>query len=65
MTVQTSDGRQGTSDGTIHLTPGVHTEGGAYAFVLGEMKQWIGSENATVLFYRLSPSVLPRPQATE
>lgn len=64
MTVQTSDGRQGTSDGPIRLTPGVHTAESAYSFVLAEMKKWIGSENTTVLFYRLSPSTLPHPAVT-
>jgi hypothetical protein len=64
MTIQTSDGRQGTSDGSIDVIPGVHTEDSTYAFVLGEMKKWIGSENTTVLFYRLSPNALPRPAVT-
>lgn len=64
MTIQTSDGRQGTSDGTITLVPGTHTEASAYAHVLGEMKQWIGSENTTVLFYRLTPDALPSPAVT-
>lgn len=61
MTVQSVDGRQGTSDGHIDVTPGVHTDETTYSTVLNGMRKWIGSENITVLFYRLSPSALPRP----
>jgi hypothetical protein len=61
MTVQTADGRQGTSDGSIDVTPGIHTDETTYSTVLNGMRKWIGSENITVLFYRLSPSMLPRP----
>jgi hypothetical protein len=61
MTVQSATGNQGTSDGRIDVIPGVHTDESTYSTVLAEMRKWIGSENVTVLFYRLSPSALPRP----
>ena len=65
MTVQSSDGRQGTSDGRIDVVPGVHTDEVTYSTVLDGMREWIGSKNVTVLFYRLSPSALPGPAVTQ
>ena len=65
MTVQSADGRQGTSNGNIDVIPGIHTDEAVYAIVLNGMREWIGSENITVLFYRLSPSILPRPAVTQ
>jgi hypothetical protein len=61
MTVQSVDGRQGTSDGHIDVIPGVHTDETTYSTVLNGMRKWIGSENITVLFYRLSPSAIAAP----
>ena len=56
MTVQAADGRQGTSDGSIDVVPGLHTHASTYAVVLNGMKEWIGSTNVTVLFFALSPN---------
>lgn len=64
MTVQASDGRQGTSDGSIDAVPGASTDEAMYSAVLNGMREWIGAQNVTVLFYRLSPSALPRPAVT-
>lgn len=61
MTIQTSTGRQGTNNGLVDVTPGVDTDETTYTTVLDAMKEWIGHENTTVLFYRLSPNDLPRP----
>ncbi|MCZ4513491.1 hypothetical protein O3Q52_36170 [Streptomyces sp. ActVer] len=61
MTVQSADGRQGTSDGNIDVIPGVHTDEATYSRVLNGMREWIGSENITVLFYRLAPSTIAAP----
>ena len=61
MTVQSAVGRQGTSDGSIDVIPGVHTDETTYSTVLNGMREWIGSENITVLFYRLSPSAITAP----
>lgn len=61
MTVHSADGRQGTRDGSIDVIPGIHTDETTYSTVLNGMRKWIGTENITVLFYRLSPNALPRP----
>jgi hypothetical protein len=63
MTVQSSDGRQGTSDGRIDVIPGIHTDETTYSTVLNGMREWIGSTNITVLFYRLAPNEV-RPAVT-
>lgn len=55
MTVQTGDGRQGTNDGRIDAIPGIHTHESTYTTVLKSMKQWIGAEDTTVLFFSLAP----------
>lgn len=64
MTLQTSDGRQGTNGGSIDVTPGTHTDATTYSVVLAGMRKWIGSENVTVLFYRLTPNEISAPAAT-
>lgn len=65
MTIQAENGRQGTSNGNIEVTPGVHTDESAYSVVLNGMKEWIGSENVTVLFYRLTPNTIVAPVVAE
>lgn len=55
MTVQTSDGRQGTNDGKISAVPGVHTRETTFAAIRKHMKDWIGTDNFTVVFYSLTP----------
>ncbi|MFJ3812259.1 hypothetical protein ACIPWE_38590 [Streptomyces sp. NPDC090073] len=58
MTIQTADGRQATTDGVIDVAPGVHTRESSYSEVLRAVKQWAGSDNATVLFFALAPNQL-------
>lgn len=58
MTVQTSDGRQGTNNGAINVTPGLHTHESTYLAVLKSMEQWIGTESFTVQFFSLAPNQL-------
>jgi len=64
MTVQTDDGRQATNDGTANVLPGIHSQGVTYSNVLTEMKKWMGTEQATVVFYRLVPNAIPIPTVT-
>jgi hypothetical protein len=59
--LHSATGNQGPSDVRIDVIPVIHTDESTYSTILGEMRKWIGSENVTVLFYRLSPSALPRP----
>lgn len=61
MTVQTETGRQGTNDGSVAVTPGVDTDESTYTSVLRAMRQWVGVENVTVLYYRLAPSAISAP----
>jgi len=56
MTIQTSDGRQGTNDGQISAVPGVHTHAETYTVVRAHMKDWIGTDNFTVVFFSLTPN---------
>jgi hypothetical protein len=58
MTVQTNDGRQGTTDGVVNVTPGIDTQQSTYTEVLRAVKQWVGTENVTVLFYAVAPNTL-------
>ncbi|MEU3613474.1 hypothetical protein ABZ725_14320 [Streptomyces sp. NPDC006872] len=58
MTVQADDGRQGTTDGVINVVPGVHTREATYSEVLRAVKQWIGSDSVTVLYFALQPNQL-------
>lgn len=64
MTIQTDDGRQGTSDGRIDATPGTHTDESTYTTVLHGMKQWMQSDQVTVLFYRLAPNAVSAQPVT-
>ena len=54
MTVHTIDGRQGTNDGVIGAIPGMHTSQSTYAAVRQAMREWIGTDNFTVVFYSLT-----------
>lgn len=54
MTVQTGDGRQGTNNGRISATPGLHTHESTYVAVLKQMEQWLGTSDLTVLFFSLT-----------
>jgi len=56
MTIQTSDGRQGTNDGKVPAVPGVHTHETTYNAVRAHMKDWIGTDNFTVVFFSLTPN---------
>jgi hypothetical protein len=64
MTVQDADGRQGTNDGQIGAVPGIHTDESTFTTVLNGMKKWMGTENITVLFYRLAPNEISAPAVT-
>lgn len=55
MTVQTSDGRQGTNDGKITAVPGTHTRQQTFTAIRAHMKDWIGTDNFTVVFYSIAP----------
>ncbi|MFK4801686.1 hypothetical protein ACI3K5_23765 [Streptomyces sp. MPA0124] len=55
MTVQTNDGRQATNDGKIHAVPGVHTRETTFQAVRQAMKNVVGTDHFTVLFYALAP----------
>jgi len=55
MTAQTDDGRQGTNDGRIAATPGVHTHESTYTAVLKAMEEWMGTPHFTVIFFSLTP----------
>jgi hypothetical protein len=54
MTVETNDGRQGTNDGVIGAIPGEHTHQSTYSAVRQAMRQWIGTDDFTVVFYSLN-----------
>jgi len=56
MTVQTSDGRQGTNDGKITAVPGTHTRETTFTAIRKHMADWIGTDNFTVVFYSLTPN---------
>ena len=58
MTAQTDDGRQGTNDGRIAATPGVHTHESTYTAVLKAMEEWMGTPHFTVTFFSLTPNHL-------
>lgn len=62
MTVQTSDGRQGTNDGRISAIPGTHTRESTFTALRAHMKDWIGTDNFTVVFYSLEPNDLSAPR---
>ncbi|MCZ7413055.1 hypothetical protein [Streptomyces sp. WMMC897] len=57
MTVQADarDGRQGTFDGSIDVTPGVNTHTSSYQAVFQHVKQQMGVDNLCVLFFALHP----------
>jgi hypothetical protein len=55
MTVQTNDGRQATNDGKIDAVPGVHTRETTFQAVRQAMKNVVGTDHFTVLFYSLAP----------
>lgn len=58
MTVQTSDGRMGTFDGSLPIVPGQHTRTSSYAAVRKHMTEQLGTENLTVLFWSLDADQL-------
>jgi hypothetical protein len=58
MTARTPDGRQGTTDNTVILTSGVDTRASVYREVLRAVKQWLGSDTVTVMFFDLQPNQL-------
>lgn len=67
MTVQANGGRQGTNDGRINAIPGVHTRETTYQAIRDAMKDFMGTDHFTVIFFSLEPnaiSALPRPEAT-
>ncbi|MGW7350974.1 hypothetical protein [Streptomyces sp. NPDC054784] len=61
MTVQ-ADGRNGgaqsTFDGSVDVTPGVSTHTATYEAVRDYMKQQMGDDNITVLYFALHPDQL-------
>jgi hypothetical protein len=61
MTVQTNDGRQGTNDGIVQVTPGIDTRQSTYVEVLRAMREWIGMNSITVLFFSLEPNTINAP----
>lgn len=58
MTVCSSDGRQGTRNGSVQAVPGVHTYESTYEVVRKSMEEWLGTENLTVVFFTLNPNQL-------
>ncbi|WP_045563001.1 hypothetical protein [Streptomyces sp. FxanaA7] len=58
MTVQTNDGRQATNDGRINAVPGVHTQETTYQAVRNAMKDLVGTDHFTVVFFALHPNQL-------
>ncbi|MGW0736338.1 hypothetical protein [Streptomyces sp. NPDC002851] len=60
MSLQTEDGRQATTDGTLPISEGVHTREQAYAAVYAQVKQHFGLTDvgATVLFFSIDRDVL-------
>jgi hypothetical protein len=64
MTVQTTSGHQGTNNGLVTATPGMHTHESTYASVLKGMEEWIGTPQISVLFFSLEPNTLPVPAVT-
>lgn len=61
MTVQTNNGRQGTNDGIVQVTPGIDTRQSTYTEVLRAMREWTGTDSITVLFYSLEPNDIAAP----
>lgn len=61
MTVQTSDGRQGTNDGTIGAIPGTHTHATTYTAIRKSMADWMGTTEFTVVFFSLEPNEINAP----
>ncbi|MFH8805292.1 hypothetical protein ACH4F6_38085 [Streptomyces sp. NPDC017936] len=55
MTARTSDGREGTNDGRIDATPGIHTHHSTYSAVRKAMAEWLGTEDFIVLFFSATP----------
>jgi len=58
MTVQTSDGRQGTRDGRIDVVPGIHTHESSFQTVRKLVQDWLGTDEITVVFFSLVPNQL-------
>jgi hypothetical protein len=58
MTVQTTDGRQATSDGPIDVIPGMHTHETSYKAVRKSVAAWVGTNEFSVLFFSLTPNQL-------
>ena len=58
MTVQTNDGRQATNDGRISGTPGVHTHETTFQVIQNAMKDVVGTDHFTVVFFSLTPNAL-------
>ena len=58
MTVQTHDGRQATNDGKISAIPGVHDHQGTYQAVRNSMKDLVGTDHFTVVFFSLTPNAI-------
>lgn len=56
MTVQTNDGRQATNDGKISAVPGLHTHETTFQAVRNAMKDVVGTDHFTVVFYSLTPN---------
>ena len=58
MTVQTATGTTATTDSVVDVTPGSHTHEFVYSEVLKAVRQWIGTDDVTVLFFSVTPNQL-------
>ncbi|MEU4099246.1 hypothetical protein AB0F16_01095 [Streptomyces tanashiensis] len=58
ITLQTSDGRIATNDGTIPVIPGLHTRMQTYTAVREQIRQSSGLGACIVLFFALEPNQL-------
>ncbi|MEV5915731.1 hypothetical protein AB0M00_43475 [Streptomyces chartreusis] len=56
MTVQTNDGRQATNDGRINAIPGIHDHQSTYKAVQAAMKDVVGTDHFTVVFFSIRPN---------
>lgn len=56
MTVQTNDGRQATNDGRINAIPGVHDHESTFKAVRAAMKDLVGTDHFTVVFFSIRPN---------
>lgn len=58
MTIQFTDGVQGTGSDIVTLTPPV-TRQAVYEWILKKTYEQIGTENVSVVFFSLEPDAIP------